>query len=100
VVAETEQHIAITIADTGEGMSAPVLKRIQDRIAQASTAAGIERNSRMGYQMIIDFATRLDAKLDVQSEPGKGTSVTLCIQGKISETSPSTGLAKQVVSTG
>jgi signal transduction histidine kinase len=100
VVAETEQHITITIADTGEGMSAPVLKRIQDRIAQASTAAGIERNSRMGYQMIIDFATRLDAKLVVQSEPGKGTSVTLCIQGKISETSPSTGLAKQVVSTG
>jgi signal transduction histidine kinase len=100
VHAETGQDIAITITDTGEGMSTPVLKRIQDRIAQASTAAGIERNSRMGYQMIIDFATRLEAKLDVQSEPGKGTFVTLHIKGKINEKSSSRGLAEQIVSAG
>lgn len=100
VHAETEQQIAITIADTGAGMARPVLKRIQGRIAQASTAAGIERNSRMGYQMIIDFVTHLTAKLDVQSEPGKGTTVTLRIRGKASDTSPSRDLAKQVVSAG
>lgn len=100
VQAATGQDIAITVADTGEGMSEPVLNRIRDRIAQASTAAGIERNSRLGYQMIIDFAARLAAKLDVQSERGKGTSVTLCIRGKINETSPSGDLAQQVVSAG
>lgn len=99
-VAETEQYITITIADTGGGMSKPVLKRIQDRITQASTAAGIERNSRMGYQMIIDFSTRLEAKLDVQSEPGKGTSVTLHIWGKASEASSSKELAEQIISAG
>lgn len=68
--AETDGQVAITIADTGEGMSEPILKRIHDRIGQASTAAGIERNSRLGYQMIIDFATRLDTKLEIQSERG------------------------------
>lgn len=97
---ETDQHISVTIADTGEGMSEPVLKRIHDRIAQASTAAGIERNSRLGYQMIIDFAARLAAKLEVQSERGKGTSVTLCIRGKAAEASASQGSAKQVISAG
>lgn len=94
---ETEHHISITIADTGEGMSVPVLKRIQDRIVQVSTAAGIERNSRVGYQMIIDFAARLDIKLDVQSEKGKGTSVTLHIPGNAYKTNPSPDLAKEII---
>lgn len=99
VTAQSEQYIAITISDTGQGMSKPVLKRIQDRIAQAATAAGIERNSRLGFQMIIDFTMRLGAKLEVQSEPGKGTSVTLLhLEGTQKETSPSEGLAEQVVS--
>lgn len=98
--AETDGMIAITIADTGEGMSEPILKRIQDRIAQASTAAGIERNSRLGYQMIIDFANRLDAKLEVHSERGAGTSVTLRINGRVKGTKRSSELAKQIVSGG
>lgn len=100
VNALTDEHIAITIADTGEGMSEPILKRILDRITQASTAAGIERNSRLGYQMIIDFAARLDARLEVWSERGKGTSVTLRIQGKVSGANLSQDLAEQVVSAG
>lgn len=90
--------VCITIADTGQGMQEPVLKRIQDRIRQATSAASIERNSRLGYQMIIDFAARLGAKLEVQSEAGKGTRVTLCIQGKaIEAASSSNDLAQQVV---
>jgi signal transduction histidine kinase len=96
---EADGHIVITIADTGEGMSGPILSRIQDRIAQASTAAGIERNSRLGYQMIIDFANRLDAKLEVQSERGSGTSVTLRIQGEVMGTNRSADLAQQIIST-
>lgn len=101
VSGKTEQHISITIADTGEGMNEPILKRIQDRIAQASTAASIERNSRLGYQMIIDFAARLGAKLDVQSERGKGTSVTLLFpEGKINEASPLPELIQEIVSAG
>lgn len=98
--AEADGHVAITIADTGDGMSEPVLKRIHDRIALASTAAGIERNSRLGYQMIIDFANRLDAKLDVHSERGAGTSVTLRVQGTVNDANLSSGLAEQVVGAG
>lgn len=98
--AETKQRIAITIADTGPGMNEPVLKRIQERIAQASTAASIERNSRMGYQMIIDFATRIGAKLHVQSEPKKGTCVTVYVQGEVKATDLFANSTKQVVSLG
>lgn len=93
---KTGNHTCIIIKDTGEGMREPVLKRIQDRIAQASTAAGIERNSRLGFQMIIDFAHRLSAKLEVQSEPGKGTAVTLYIPDPGSEE----GSANQVEGAG
>lgn len=98
--AETDGQVAITIADTGEGMSEPILKRIHDRIGQASTAAGIERNSRLGYQMIIDFATRLDAKLEIQSERGEGTSVKLYIQGRTNGANLSQNLAQQIIRTG
>lgn len=99
VSAENDEYIAITIADQGVGMSEPILKRIHDRITQASTAAGIERNSRLGYQMIIDFAARLAAKLEVQSERGKGTSVTLRIQGKVGTKLPEDSV-KQIISAG
>jgi len=95
------RYIAITVADTGQGMSKPVLQRLQDRIAQAATAAGIERNSRLGFQMIIDFTMRLGAKLELRSEIGKGTAVTLLdLEGQLNETSPSGGLAEQIVGTG
>jgi signal transduction histidine kinase len=98
---EAGRLLSLTIADTGGGMSKPVLKRIQDRIALASTAAGIERNSRLGYQMIIDFTTRLGARLEVLSEQGKGTSVTLLhLEGKRSETSPAQDLAEQIIGAG
>ncbi|SDG22081.1 Signal transduction histidine kinase [Dyadobacter soli] len=94
---QADEYVTLTIADTGNGMSEPVLKRIHDRIAQASTAAGIERNSRLGYQMIIDFANRLDANLNVQSERGAGTSVTLRLQGSVNGPELSQNLAEQVV---
>jgi len=101
VQARSGRHIAIIVADTGQGMSKPVLQRLQDRIAQASTAAGIERNSRLGFQMIIDFTMRLGAKLELRSEIGKGTAVTLLdLEGQLNETSPSGGLAEQVVGAG
>ncbi|MNR64275.1 hypothetical protein D3C85_1868660 [compost metagenome] len=54
----------------------------------------------MGYQMIIDFATRLSATLEVRSERGKGTSVMLRIQGNATAANRSQDLAKQVISAG
>lgn len=95
----TENHISVTVTDTGDGMSRPVLQRIQDRIAQASTAASIERNSRLGYQMIIDFTARIGASLDVQSEAGEGTSVTIAgLKGNNNETNSGCDLAKEIIS--
>ena len=90
ISAETEKDgfIAITFTDTGEGMNKDTLQKIQERIAHASTADAIEQNSRMGYQMIIDFAIRINAELKVASERGKGTSVTLYVAGGVSEQNP------------
>ncbi len=102
IAATTPQpgYVAISITDTGRGMPEGVLQSIRDRIAQASTAASIERNSRLGYQMIIDFATRLSATLDLQSKPGKGTTVTLRIQGQPATPGINKELIQQIVSAG
>ena len=77
-----------------------VLQRIRDRIAQASTAEAIERNSRLGYQMIIDFAARLSVTLDIQSGPGKGTTVTLQMPGQPATPGMNPELTQQIVGAG
>lgn len=66
----------INLSDTGEGMSEQSLRRIQARIEQGAGAA-IEKNHRLGYQIILDFAGRLGATVQVTSAPGKGTTVVI-----------------------
>lgn len=100
VALEPRERIAITIADNGDGMQEAMLKRIQDRIAQATTAASVERNSRLGYQMIIDFATRIEACLEVQSIKGTGTTVTLRLSAQPAGKASSEDLSQQIVSAG
>ena len=58
-------------------MSPSDLAKINQRIAQASNINSIEQNSRLGYQIIIDFVTRLGCKLEVISSKGSGTTVKI-----------------------
>ena len=76
---ETDDNgkLILTISDNGSGMSLTDLNKINKRIAQASTIASIEQNSRLGYQIIIDFVIRLGCRLEVTSSKGNGTTVKI-----------------------
>jgi signal transduction histidine kinase/ligand-binding sensor domain-containing protein len=66
----------ISVSDTGKGMSPEVLKKINDLIKRPA-AIDFDSGSRLGYQFIIDFATRLNTHVTVTSEEGKGTTVLI-----------------------
>jgi signal transduction histidine kinase/ligand-binding sensor domain-containing protein len=66
----------IRVSDTGEGMSPDVLKKINDLIKR-SAAIDFDSGSRLGYQFIIDFATRLNTHVTITSEEHKGTTVLI-----------------------
>jgi signal transduction histidine kinase len=72
-----DQYLKLTVSDNGRGMSPADLSKINRRIENVLTTAGIEQSGRLGYQIIIDFVARLDCKLEVESTVGQGTSVTI-----------------------
>jgi signal transduction histidine kinase len=69
--------LGISISDTGRGMSSIELNNIRRRIAQEEGAFNIGHTSKLGYQLIIDFVQRLGAGITIDSEKGKGTTVTI-----------------------
>lgn len=75
-------RVAITVADTGVGMSPEALGdlfRIDRRTTTIGTAG--ERGSGLGLLLCRDLAERLGSALDVESEAGRGTSFRLTLPG-------------------
>lgn len=67
---------AITVTDTGNGIAAAELDKIRQLIAESTNRqAAPNHNNRLGFQFIIDFTTRLELILSIESEQGKGTQV-------------------------
>jgi signal transduction histidine kinase len=69
--------LQLCISDTGNGMSPLELNNIRRRIGQFQEPTAIKPGSQLGYQLIIDFAARLDLSLYIDSEKGRGTTVTI-----------------------
>ena len=53
------------------------LQKIRRRLANPVVNAPVEPNSRLGYQLIADFAHTLGFVMSVQSSKGAGTSVKI-----------------------
>lgn len=77
ITRDEDNCLMISISDTGEGMHELELEKIQNRIKQAASIPGIEKDGRLGFQLIIDFAARLEAKLSITSVKHTGTTVTI-----------------------
>ncbi len=65
----------ITIVDTGSGMGADELEKIESLISATRESISVEPDGSLGYQFIADFASRINAKLAIQSREGEGTAV-------------------------
>jgi PAS domain S-box-containing protein len=75
-----KECIAITISDCGTGMSREVLEKAFEPFfttkkgEQASTTG-----SGLGLSMVYGFVTQSKGHVEISSEPGKGTTVTLLL---------------------
>lgn len=68
---------SISVSDTGDGISPQSLIKIKNLIQNAETIADFDSGDRLGYQLIIDFATRLHVQIAIDSEEDKGTTVLI-----------------------
>lgn len=73
---EKENSVFITVSDTGKGMAA-------DRIAvllEGDTTNITDTRSGMGYRLIKDLLKKMDGRLEIDSVPGKGSSITIVLK--------------------
>lgn len=75
------QGLAICIADTGPGMSAPQVARLFQRFTQAEDARTLAQHggSGLGLSICLDLVQALGGHIDVDSEPGRGTRMTVTL---------------------
>jgi PAS domain S-box-containing protein len=67
-------YIQICVADNGEGMNEATLSRAKEPFF---TTKGIGKGTGLGLSMVHGFAAQSRGAMDIASEPGKGTVVTL-----------------------
>lgn len=69
----TDSYVCITIADTGCGMSADILKRATEPFFTTKKRDG----TGLGLSMIYGFMRQSNGTLKIKSIPGKGSSIIL-----------------------
>lgn len=77
VFTNSDNGPVLTVTDNGTGMLASELQKIRRRLSNPVVNAPVEPNSRLGYQLIADFAHTLGFTMSVQSSKGAGTSVSI-----------------------
>ncbi|HUB48804.1 MAG TPA: CHASE3 domain-containing protein [Acetobacteraceae bacterium] len=85
------EHVMLSVADTGIGMSPEVLARA---VEPFFTTKPPGKGSGLGLSTIYGFARQSGGYLDIESEPGKGTIVRLYLPR--TQADRSTGLERQV----
>jgi PAS domain S-box-containing protein len=69
-------YICITVADTGTGMTAEVAARAFDPFF---TTKPIGQGTGLGLSMIYGFARQSNGHITLETMPGRGTSIRLCL---------------------
>jgi two-component system cell cycle sensor histidine kinase/response regulator CckA len=70
------RHVVITVADTGEGIPAEIIPRIFDPFFTTKLPG---KGTGLGLASVMSIVKGHDGFVDVQSEPGKGTTFTVCL---------------------
>ena len=80
-----DDDIVISIADTGVGMTSDQIKRLF-KLDKASISAGTagERGTGLGLVISHDFVEANKGKINVQSQPGHGTTFNIALPKSVS----------------
>jgi PAS domain S-box-containing protein len=79
------EYVRISVADTGEGMSADVVARAFDPFF---TTKAIGQGTGLGLSMVYGFARQSGGLAAIGSRPGAGTTVSLLLPRHTGETVP------------
>lgn len=69
-------YVCITVKDTGEGMDAQTLARVREPFF---TTKGVGKGTGLGLSMVDGLVAQSGGKMRIESQPGLGTSVELCL---------------------
>lgn len=72
-----KRHSYIIVKDSGIGMTDDVLKKVNLREYYSSKGTSNEKGSGFGLMLVKDLIIKLNGKLIIESEPGKGSSFTI-----------------------
>lgn len=89
------EYVTITVADTGCGMTSEVLERVFEPFF---TTKPVGQGTGLGLSQIFGFVRQSGGEIDIATQPGQGTSVTLYLPrhlGEVadSDAAPATDLA-------
>ncbi|HEX8388937.1 MAG TPA: response regulator, partial [Sphingomonas sp.] len=68
------EHVVVTVADTGSGMSDEVLARVFEPFF---TTKAVGKGSGLGLAQVFGFAKQSGGGVSISSEPGRGTAVSV-----------------------
>ncbi len=75
---QQEAHAVLEVADTGVGIPAPLISRLFERFYRVEgTAARTHEGSGIGLALVQELVKLHGATIDVESEPGRGTTFTV-----------------------
>ncbi|MFH5923090.1 PAS-domain containing protein [Roseomonas xinghualingensis] len=80
--ASGEEFVQITVRDTGHGMPREVAERATEPFF---TTKGDGKGTGLGLYQVADFAAQAGGHVRLDSEPGIGTSVTICLPRLVTE---------------
>jgi signal transduction histidine kinase len=73
-----DHSIVITVADNGSGMAAEQVQNIlEDRFVNSSVNIDNRKGHGLGYLIIKDLLKMMQASIEIESEPGRGTIVNI-----------------------
>ncbi len=70
---ELRSHIEISVQDTGTGISQEGLQRLMDENYYSTRGTGGEAGTGLGLMLCKEFLSRNGGRMDIKSEPGKGS---------------------------
>ena len=69
--------VMLVIQDDGKGIPSHLLMRLMQGERVSTQTKGLDKGWGRGIQIVRDIADKMNAKIDIASEPGRGTVVSL-----------------------
>ena len=89
VLVESERAwVRIEVRDSGVGMTPEQVERVFDRFYRARDGAGASTGTGLGLSIVKSLVELQDGRVEVESEPGRGTSFRVLLPAAVLDVAP------------